>query len=67
MVTLPLAVYIVLFRIQGKEMELHQRTFRMDIWKRFFTVKVTDHWTRLRREVVTAPSLSELKKYLENT
>ncbi|KAK4815545.1 hypothetical protein QYF61_003237 [Mycteria americana] len=47
-------------------MKLHQGKFRMGIRKRFFTERVVSHWNRLPREVVTAPSLSELKEYLDN-
>ena len=39
----------------------------MDIRKRFFTQRVVEHWNRLLREVVTAPSLTELREHLDNT
>ena len=38
----------------------------MDIRKRLFTEGVVGHWNRLPREVVTAPSLTEFKKCLDN-
>ena len=38
----------------------------MDIRKRFFTHRVLGHYNRLPRAVVTAPSLTELKKHLDN-
>ena len=37
----------------------------MGIRKRFFTVRVVTHWSRLPRDAVTAPSLSEFKKCLD--
>ncbi|KFW91698.1 hypothetical protein N336_00572, partial [Phalacrocorax carbo] len=40
---------------------------RLDIRKRFFTQRAVEHWNRLRMEAVTAPSLTILKKHLDNT
>jgi len=54
-------------RIQGNGMKLHQRKFRSDIKKRFFTQRVVGHWNRLPREVITAPSLPEFKECLDDT
>jgi len=39
--------------------------FRLDIRKKFFTMRVVKHWNRLRREAVTAPSLAVLKARLD--
>ena len=39
----------------------------LDIRTRFFTKRVFGHWNRLPRAVVTAPSLLEFKKLLDNT
>ncbi|KFO88225.1 hypothetical protein N320_11324, partial [Buceros rhinoceros silvestris] len=44
--------------------KLKRGRFRLDIRKKFFTVKVVKHWHRLPREVVDAPSLEPLKARL---
>ncbi|KFQ40981.1 hypothetical protein N332_08908, partial [Mesitornis unicolor] len=42
-----------------------KRRFRLDIRKKFFNIRVVDHWNRLPREVVKAPSL-EIDKFRLN-
>lgn len=44
-------------RTKGNEFKLKDSRFKLDIGKKFFTVKVVTHWNRLSREVVDAPSL----------
>ena len=41
--------------------------FRLDIRKKFFTVRVVGHWNRLSSEVVDAPCLEALKARLHRT
>jgi len=39
--------------------------FRLEIRKKFFTVRVLRHWKRLRSEVLNGPSLKALKARLD--
>ncbi|KFQ33554.1 hypothetical protein N332_14950, partial [Mesitornis unicolor] len=45
--------------------KLEYRRFNLKIRKNFFTVRVTEHWTRLFREVVEFPSLETFKTRLD--
>ena len=47
--------------------KLRQRSFRLDIRRKFFTQKVVMHWYRLSKEVVDAPSLEAFKARLDAT
>jgi len=52
-------------RTRGNGFKLKEGRLRLDIWKKFFTMRVVKHWHRLPREAVATPSLEVLKAKLD--
>ena len=51
-------------RIRGNGQKMEHRKFCTNMWKNF-TMRVTEHWNRLPREVVESPSLEIFKAHLD--
>jgi len=52
-------------RTRGYGLKLKETKFRLDIRKKFFTMKVVKHWNKLPRMLVDPPSLETFKARLD--
>jgi len=52
-------------RMRENGFKLEESIFRLDIGKKFFTVRVVEHWNRLPSKAVNAHSLEALKARLD--
>ena len=50
-------------RTRENSNKLEHRMFHTNMQRNFFTVRVTEHWNRLPREVVDSPSLGIVKTH----
>lgn len=53
------------FKTRGNGHKVKHRGFSLNIRKHIFTVRVTQHWHRLPREILEYPSLEILKIHLD--
>jgi len=52
-------------RTRGRGHKLKQRKFQLNMRKSFITLRMTEHWNRLPREVVESPSPEIFKTRLD--
>jgi len=52
-------------RTRDDDFKLKEVRFRLDIRKKFFTMRAVKHWNRLPREVVDVPSLETFRVRLD--
>ena len=52
-------------KTRGNSFKVEESRFRLDIRRKFFTVRVVQYWSRFPREIVDTPSLEVFKTKLD--
>ena len=51
------------YRTRSNDIKLEHRKFRSNMLKKFFMVRMTEHWNKLPRELVESPSMEIFKTH----
>ena len=50
----------------GHSLKLSKQRFNLDVWKRFYSNRVNNHWNCLPEEIANAPSINSFKYQIDN-